>query len=63
MANNETVVAQNVILREIKIGDYTVKNIKAAVIDGGSLLCGQSFLDSFSKWEINKFKKVLTLYK
>jgi len=63
MANNETVVAQNINLREIKIGNYTVKNVKAAVIDGISLLCGQSFLDSFSKWEINKFKKVLTLYK
>lgn len=63
MANNETVVAQNIILREIKIGNYTVKNVTAAIIDGGSLLCGQSFLESFSKWEINKFKKVLTIYK
>ena len=63
MANNESVVAQNVILREIKVGNYTVKNVKAAIIDGGSLLCGQSFLESFSKWEINKFNKTLTLYK
>jgi clan AA aspartic protease (TIGR02281 family) len=63
MANNESVVAQNIILREIKVGNYTVKNVKAAIIDGGSLLCGQSFLESFSKWEINKFKKTLTLFR
>jgi len=63
MANNESVVAQNVILREIKVGNYTVKNVKAAIINDGSLLCGQSFLESFSKWEINKYNKTLTLYK
>jgi predicted aspartyl protease len=42
-----------VLIREVVIGDCRVENVTAAVVEGGSLLCGRSFLDRFSHWEIS----------
>ena len=47
----------------ITIGDFTLNNVIIGIIDGGSLLCGKSFLDKFKKWEIDEKNKVLILYK
>lgn len=63
LANNEEVKAQLVRLNNVKIGDYIVNNVVAAIFDGGSLLCGKGFLDKFRKWEIDKEKEVLILYR
>lgn len=63
LANNEKVTAQLVKINGIVIGDYVVNNVVIAIIDNGSLLCGKSFLDKFRKWELNKEKKILILYK
>lgn len=63
MANNEVVKGQMVRLKNVKIGDFTVNNVVGAVIENGSLLCGKGFLDKFKKWELDKEKKLLILYK
>lgn len=63
LANNQSVQAQMVRIESIVIGDYTVKNIIAAVIDDSNLICGNSFLEKFQKWVIDKRTKRLILYK
>lgn len=62
-ASNEIVKGRLVILNNIQIGDYTVNNLTIAIIEEGSLLLGKSLLDIFSKWEIQKEKNILILYK
>ena len=63
LANGETVTAQKLRINNVSVGDYTVNNLTVAIIDDGSLLCGKSFLDKFKKWELDKEKKVIILYK
>lgn len=63
LANNQSVQAQMVRIENIVIGDYTVKNIIAAVIDDSKLICGNNFLEKFQKWEIDKKGNRLILYK
>lgn len=53
LANGEEVIGRMVLLREVVIGDCRFENVTAAVVEGGSLLCGRSFLDRFSHWEIS----------
>jgi clan AA aspartic protease (TIGR02281 family) len=53
LANGEEVSGRMVLIREVVIGDCRVENVTAAVVEGGSLLCGRSFLDRFSHWEIS----------
>ena len=63
LANNELVEAKTVILHDVAIGDYTLNNVTAIIIDGGSLLCGTSLLNKFRKWEIDTEQDQLILYK
>ena len=63
MANGELEEAQLVRLNNIKIGDYVVNNVIAAIIENGSLLCGQSFFAKFRKWEFSAEKSEIILYK
>lgn len=63
-ANGSVESKRRVILPEIKIGDFIVKNIPASI--GSSnipLLLGKSFLDKFSKWTIDNNAETLTLEK
>lgn len=62
MANGESVNAKLVWLKNIKIGDYTVSRVKAAIIDEG-MLCGVSFLNLFDKWNIDGKNGILILTK
>ena len=52
-----------VILEEVKIGDYIVKNVVATVLDTPSSLLGTGFLLKFSNVIWNMKDKKLTLYK
>lgn len=63
LANNKTVKGKKVKIDNITIGDYTLNNVVIGIIEDGSLLCGKSFLDKFSKWEIDMTNNVLFLYK
>jgi clan AA aspartic protease (TIGR02281 family) len=53
LANGEQVRGRMVLISEVVIGDCRVEDVVAAVVEGGSLLCGRSFLDRFSHWEIS----------
>jgi hypothetical protein len=63
LANNQEIDAQIIKLKSVKIGDYTISNVIAAVIKDGAPLCGTGFLDKFKKWELLKAENVLILYK
>lgn len=63
LANGETVIARVVYLSNIQMGDYTINNVVAGIIEGGSLLCGNSLLGKFSHWEIDQKNMQLILYK
>jgi len=63
LANNQEIDAQLVKLKSVKIGEYTVSNVVAAVIKDGALLCGTGFLEKFKKWELLTAENVLILYK
>ena len=52
-----------VIIEEIKIGDYIIKNVVAKVFNSESSLLGTGFLNKFSNVEWNMKKKELILYK
>jgi len=52
-----------VVLEEVKIGDYIVKNVVATVLDTPSSLLGTGFLLKFSNVIWNMKDKKLTLYK
>lgn len=63
LANNAIVKGRKAVLSNITIGDYTINNVTIGILDEGSLLLGKSLLDAFSKWEIQKEKNILILYK
>ena len=63
LANKQKVTAQMVSIDNVVIGDYTLNNVVVAIIDDSLLLCGKSFLDKFSKWELDKNSKLLVLTK
>ncbi len=52
-----------VVLEEVKIGDYIVKNVVATVLDTPASLLGTGFLLKFSNVIWNMKNKKLTLYK
>jgi clan AA aspartic protease (TIGR02281 family) len=41
------------ILREVRIGGFTIKNVEASITEKGSLLLGQSFLSKLPPWSID----------
>jgi clan AA aspartic protease (TIGR02281 family) len=63
LADGSRVKAEKVRIDTIIIGEYQVRNVVAGVVEGGSLLCGRSLLDRFSKWEIDGKRKVLVLHR
>lgn len=62
-ADGKTVNAVNLVLNNVKIGDYTVDNVVVGVIDGASLLCGLGLLQKFQKWEVTNGGQALLLFK
>lgn len=64
IADGSIVQYRRLILPEIKIGGFTVNNVKAAVGIGSTpLLLGKSFLDKFKKWSIDNTSQTLNLEK
>ena len=57
------VTHQLVRLKNVKIGDYILNNVIAAIIDEGSLLCGTGLLNKFRKYELINDEGILILYK
>jgi clan AA aspartic protease (TIGR02281 family) len=63
MANGERFRAHKVKVNNVQIGDFTLKNVEVAVVDNGGMLLGNSILNKFSKWEIDKSSMRLILYR
>lgn len=63
LANGTIITSKIMELNNVRVGDYTLNHLEVAVIENGTLLFGSNALNNFSKWEINKEKKTLTLYK
>ncbi|MEZ4757819.1 MAG: retropepsin-like aspartic protease [Flavobacteriales bacterium] len=63
LADGSQVKADKIRIDEIVIGEHRVRNVVAGVVEGGSLLCGRSLLDRFSKWEVDAKRKVLVLHR
>jgi clan AA aspartic protease (TIGR02281 family) len=63
LADKSKVKCDVVLLNNVQIGNYTVFNVEAAVLKGGSLLLGMSFLEKFTAWEIKQESSVLLLEK
>lgn len=54
-ASNEQVLMKQIIINNIKVGDFTINNLVVGVIEGGSLLCGMGLFKKFSnvEWDMN----------
>lgn len=65
IADGSIISARRVILKEIKIGEFIVKNVIATIGNNKNapFLLGRGFLDNFSKWSIDNKKNILTLTK
>jgi len=64
LANGNVVECRRILVPEMTIGNYTVKNVTVSVFNkGGELLLGKSFLDKFSKWTIDNNTQTLKLEK
>ncbi len=61
VADGSTVKGRLVRLNNVRIGDYTVNNVEAVILDEGSLLCGHGLLNKFRSWKLQD--GVLYLYK
>lgn len=63
IADGSTVEMRGVKLSNIIVGNYKIKNVDAYISKYGGMLCGMGFLNKFRKWEIEKEKSNLILYK
>lgn len=62
-ATGERHESQIVILREIKLGDFVLKNVRASIVPNqkAPLLLGQNVLNKFGTMEIDNDRKLLIL--
>ncbi len=64
LADGSIIECRRLIIPEMTVGNYTIKNIRASVgVSESPLLLGRSFLDNFSKWSIDNKKQILILEK
>ncbi len=63
MANDQRVQARMVRIKKLQVGDYEVRNVKAAVMEEGDLICGTGFFEKFRNWEFDKEDGELVIYK
>lgn len=64
IANGKVISQKRINIRTLKVGNFTVKNVRASVGNSNSpLLLGRSFFDKFNNWSINNKLKKLKLSK
>jgi len=62
MANGSEQISDRVIIREVQVGDHSVRNVTALVSPAaGDLLLGQSFLSKFGAVTLDYNRLVLVL--
>ena len=62
LADGSTTPSQTFNIRELRVGDRTLHNVRARIAPvEGSLLLGQSFLSRFESWSIDNRRRALVL--
>jgi predicted aspartyl protease len=62
LADGSTVPSQTFNIRTLRVGDRTLRDVKASIAPvQGSLLLGQSFLSRFRSWSIDNQRQLLVL--
>jgi predicted aspartyl protease len=62
MANGAEEVSDVVVLREVRVGDHTIRNVSASITPAqGEPLLGQSFLSKFGTLTVDYKRRVLVL--
>jgi predicted aspartyl protease len=62
LADGSTVRCDELMLRELRLGNHIVRNVVASIgPPKGDLLLGQSFLSRFGVWAIDNARRVLIL--
>ena len=62
-ASNDVIYTEKYMIKEIKLGDFTINNLVVSVTKNGSLLCGMGLFNKFSNVEWNLKESTLKLYK
>lgn len=64
IADGSIIECRRIIIPELKIGNFIVKNVSASVGKGQTpLLLGKSLLDKFKSWKIDNLRETLKLEK
>jgi len=64
IADGSIIKCRRLIIPKMKIGKYTLLNVKASVVNSGNtMLLGKSVLDKFKNWKIDNETKTLELHK
>jgi clan AA aspartic protease (TIGR02281 family) len=64
LADGSIIKCRRLIIPELTIGNYKIKNVRASIgVSDSPLLLGRSFLDNFRKWSIDNKTKELILEK
>jgi len=62
MANGSDEVSDVVLLREVRVGDHVIRNVRASITPAqGDPLLGQSFLSKFGAMTVDYNRGVLVL--
>lgn len=62
IADGSIVMCRRVKLKQVKVGNLTIKNVIASIgVSETPLLLGKNFLDNFQRWSIDNKSKILTL--
>ncbi len=63
LADGSTFKSRKFVLRKLTVGDHTVENVEALIVDiKGQMLLGQSFLKRFKSWSIDNTTHELVLH-
>ncbi|WAC02976.1 retroviral-like aspartic protease family protein [Lacinutrix neustonica] len=64
IADGSIISCRRIIIKELKVGNFTIKNVVASIgFKESPLLLGKSFLDNFKKWSIDNDLQLLILEK
>ncbi|GAA4292632.1 retropepsin-like aspartic protease [Aestuariibaculum suncheonense] len=64
LADGTIIKCRRLMIPELTIGNYKIKNVRASIgVSDSPLLLGRSFLDNFRKWSIDNSSKELILEK
>jgi clan AA aspartic protease (TIGR02281 family) len=64
IADGSIIKCRRLVIPEMTIGNYKIKNVRASIgVSDSPLLLGRSFLDNFKKWSIDNQNKKLILEK